>query len=79
MLEEDSMYTSHWTQKLGLLTAIATLVLAQSAVAATVAYYRFEDSPGFTNDSAGTRHLVNNGAVQTNLPAVGRGSRFPCH
>ncbi|NQT94485.1 MAG: LamG domain-containing protein [Lentisphaerae bacterium] len=58
------------------LLSACVLFAVGSADAATVAYYRFEDGPGFTNDSAGTRHLSNSGAVQTNLPASGRGSRF---
>jgi len=63
----------------GILT-VAVIIIGAVCIpvdAATVAYYRFEDSPGFTNDSEGTRHLVNNGAVQTNLPVSGRGSKFP--
>ena len=61
----------------GVLAVVFVLTVNMPTEAATVAYYRFETSPGFTDDSAGTRHLVNNGAVQTNLPVVGPGSRFP--
>ena len=48
-----------------------------SGMAATVVHYRFEDSPGFTNDTAGTRHLANSGGVQYTLPGSGQGSDFP--
>ncbi len=48
-----------------------------SADAATVGYWRFEDSPGFTNNSAGTHHLVADaGATQVTLPSSGRGDDF---
>ena len=36
-------------------------------------YWRFEDSPGFTHDSAGTAHLINSGATQYTLPGSGDG------
>ncbi|MEX2382377.1 MAG: LamG-like jellyroll fold domain-containing protein [Opitutales bacterium] len=48
-------------QKFIPLTLIA--VLAGSLQAATIAYWRFEDSPGFLNDSAGSNSLTNNGSV----------------
>ena len=72
------MNVSHWTQRLGLLSAMAVIVLAQSAVAATVAYYRFEDSPGFTNNSASATHnlVPDAGATQATLPGSGRGGDF---
>ena len=43
------------------------------ADAATVGHWRFEDSPGFTHDSAGTAHLINSGATQYTLPGSGDG------
>jgi len=56
---------------------VCALFAAASADAATVAYYRFEDSPGFTNNSEGTHHLVADaGATQATLQVSGPGANF---
>ena len=46
--------------------------------AGEIAYYRFENSPGFLSDSSGNGNspLTNTGATQVALPGSGRGSTF---
>ncbi len=51
-------------------------VLVPWSEAATVAHYRFEDSPGFTNDSSSFADLDNTSVVQYTLPSTGQGSTF---
>jgi hypothetical protein len=59
--------------------AAAWFLLAPVADAAVIAYWRFEDSPGFLSDSSGNgRTLTNTGSVsQYALPGTGAGSDFP--
>jgi hypothetical protein len=58
--------------------AAAALVLchASIAVASTIHLYRFEDSPGYLVDSAGSADLTPVGVSQVDLPETGRGSSF---
>ncbi|MHC4442339.1 MAG: LamG-like jellyroll fold domain-containing protein [Planctomycetota bacterium] len=64
--------------KLSCLVILILLVLhAGSVAAATIHYWRFEDSPGFLADSAGLANLTASAsAQQATLPATGRGSSF---
>ena len=53
------------------------LVPVNNSLPTTVAHWRFEDSPGFTNDSSSTGlNLINTAAAQYTLPGSGAGSDF---
>ena len=57
-------------------------LLSEAASAATVGYWRFEDSPGFLQDSSGNGHHITGGGLtegthQTTIPGSGDGSAFP--
>ena len=56
---------------------VCIALLAANAAAATAHYWRFEDAPGFLQDSAGSATLTNSGsATQLALPGSGRASSF---
>ena len=66
---------------LPVLTLAVIMVAAPAAIAATISYYRFEDSPGFLKDSSGNGYDLTQpnpaSGFQATLPASGRGSAFP--
>ncbi|WFB36342.1 PEP-CTERM sorting domain-containing protein [Kiritimatiellota bacterium B12222] len=61
-----------------ILGLVGLTALLSSAQAATLGYWRFEDSPGFLNDSSGNGHnlTAEASAVQAEIPATGNGSTF---
>jgi hypothetical protein len=61
--------------------AACVSLITSAASAATVGYWRFEDSPGFLLDSSGNGHHITGGALtegthQSPIPGSGDGSSF---
>ena len=60
-----------------IVAVLVSTFIYSAADAATVGYWRFEDSPGFLNDSSGNGNtLTNLGTTQYTLPGSGDGSDF---
>lgn len=58
------------------LLILVFVTLAMGLSAQVVNYWRFENSPGYLNDSVGSATLTNSGTSQATLPGTGRGSNF---
>ena len=55
---------------------LGSMMMAAGVSAQVVNYWRFENSPGFLNDSVGSTTLASSSVTQVTLPATGRGSSF---
>lgn len=71
-----SLSSLRWSVCVAFALVLLGAGIAANVSAATVGYWRFENDPGYLQDSSGNGHTITGLTGQTAIPGAGDGSAF---